>query len=195
MMNKVAVTGNIGSGKSTVCKIFESLGIKVYYADSEAKKFYRDLDVISSVKEVFGKDIFDEHGIISHARLATIVFNNEKLLKKLNSIIHPLVLKDFQTWAGEKGSEDYIVYESALLFESGFNKYFDHSILVTAPPEIAMNRVMARDNTSRSDFEARLSRQMSESEKQALARHIIINDGTTAIIPQIMVLHKLFSSR
>lgn len=190
MMNKVAVTGNIGSGKSTVCKIFESLGIEVYYADGEAKKFYRDLDVIRSVKEVFGNDIFDEHGIISHTKLATIVFNNEELLKKLNGIIHPLVLKDFQTWAGERGSEDYIVYESALLFESGFNKYFDHSILVTAPTEIAMNRVMERDKISRSDFEARLSRQMPEPDKQALARHIIINDGTTALIPQVIEMHK-----
>lgn len=194
-MIKVAVTGNIGSGKTTVCRIFESLGIPVYYADQEAKKLYSDGDVIGKVKDLFGDGIFNKEGRLEHARLAAIVFSDPQKLQQLNNIIHPLVLEAFMNWTKSHHEVHYIVYESALLFESGFLRHFDHSILVTAPRELAMSRVMRRDNSSVEDFEKRADQQMEEAEKHKLADHIIRNDESIALIPQVVELHNIFQNQ
>ena len=189
MMIKVGITGNIGSGKTTVCRIFESLGIPVYYADKEAKKFYGAKDVILSVKQVFGEDVFDKDDKLRSQVLADLAFNDPVKLKQLNGIIHPLVLDDLFTWAEGQRAERYILYESALLFESGFISHFDKSILVTAPRALALSRVMNRDRISESEFNARAGKQMTEEKKEKLADHIIINDEDKALIPQVMELH------
>ena len=141
-MIRLAVTGNIGSGKTTICKIFESLDIAVYYADIEAKKLYARKDVIASVKELFGEHIFNSENKLRSSDLAEIVFNDPGKLKQLNNVIHPLVLDDFLAWAKEHHDDKYIIYESALLFESGFFRHFDRSILVISPQALAMSRVM-----------------------------------------------------
>jgi dephospho-CoA kinase len=189
-MIRVAITGNIGSGKTTVCRIFESLGIYVYYADKEARKFYRQEDVILSVKSIFGADVFNEDNILLSQVLAERVFTDHKKLRKLNAIIHPLVLKDFKAWADEHINEKYILYESALLFESGFYRHFDKSILVSAPVNLARDRVTSRDNISNKAFNNRLSMQWDEKRKAEMADYIIHNDQKSALIPQVLEMHK-----
>ena len=193
-MLRIAVTGNIGSGKTTICKVFESLGIHIYYADPEARKFYSRPDVIESVKLLFGEDVFDEGGELIRSKLAERAFKDDTKLKQLNGIIHPLVLDDFLKWAEKHENEAYILYESALLFESGFYKHFDKSILITTPTETAMQRVMDRDGLSEEEFMARLARQMPQEEKIKLADHVLENDEKSMLIPKVIALHEQFLS-
>jgi dephospho-CoA kinase len=189
-MLKVGITGNIGSGKTTVCKVFETLGISVYYADKEAKKLYRIPEVIEAIKQAFGNHIFDEDNQLIPSLLAKIVFNDTSSLKTLNSIIHPLVLDDLLAWAEKYENESYILYESALLFESGFVKHFDKHILVTAPLELMQKRVMHRDHISKEEFMSRANNQMPASEKEVLSDYIINNSEEETLIPQVVSIHK-----
>lgn len=190
-MLKIGITGNIGTGKTTVCKVFETLGIAVYYADAEAKKFYRDPEVILAVKEEFGEAVFDESGVLIPRKLAELVFPDPSQLKQLNAIIHPRVLDDLLSWADQNHDSKYLLYESALLFESGFVKHFDKSILVTAPTELAQKRVMQRDQMSEAEFMARAANQLPQDEKEQLADFILNNNGDTALIPQVMNIHQI----
>jgi dephospho-CoA kinase len=190
-MLKVGITGNIGSGKTTVCKVFETLGISVYYADKEAKKLYRIPKVIEAVKQAFGNHVFDEDNQLIPSSLAKIVFNDTSSLKTLNSIIHPLVLDDLLAWAEKYENESYILYESALLFESGFARHFDKRILVTAPLELMQKRVMHRDHISKEEFMSRANNQMPASEKEVLSDYIINNSEEEALIPQVVNSHKI----
>lgn len=192
-MLKIAITGNIGTGKSTVCKVFESLGIEVYYADPEARKFYRDKNVIASVRDIFGNSIFDAEDNLRPSELAMLVFNDPVKLGQLNSIIHPLVLEDFLQWTDQRDDAKYILYESALLFESGFHKHFDKSIVVTAPITLARSRVVSNGMISAQDFEARNATQMPQEEKAKMADIIIKNDEKSPLIPRVMTLHRSFS--
>ena len=189
-MIKVGITGNIGTGKSTVCRIFESLGVPVYYADKEAKKFYLYPEVIRSVKQLFGNSVFDHEDMLIRSELALIVFNDPVKLKQLNAIIHPLVLQDVFLWADKHTGQKYILYESALLFESGFVKHFDKSILVTAPAELSMQRVLERDHITKAEFLARAKNQMDQNEKEKLADFIIPNDEREGLIPQVVKIHR-----
>jgi len=193
-MLKVAITGNIGTGKTTVCKVFESLGIDVYYADPEARKFYRDKQVIKSVRQLFGNSIFDEQGLLIPSELASLVFNDPIKLRQLNAIIHPLVLEDFLQWADQRKDAKYILYESALLFESGFYRHFDRSIVVTAPLAQAKMRVIMRDDISEHDFESRRSKQMPQEEKIKLADIVLENDEKSPLIPRVIALHQELST-
>lgn len=194
-MLKVAITGNIGTGKSTVCKIFESLGIHVYYADPEARKFYQRDAVRDAVKQLFGSQVFDKKGQLITAELARLAFADDARLRQLNAIIHPLVLDDFIAWANSHNNEPYIIYESALLFESGFYRHFDQCILVAAPVELAMKRVMKRDGLTEAEFMMRQARQMSQEEKTHLADHVIENNESRLLIPQVIALHDQFALR
>lgn len=191
-MIKVGITGNIGTGKSTVCRIFESLGVPVYYADKEAKKFYLYPEVIRSVKQLFGHSVFDHENKLLSSELALIVFNDPVKLKQLNAIIHPLVLEDVFLWADKHSGQKYILYESALLFESGFVKHFDKSILVTAPAGLSMQRVLERDHITKAEFLARAKNQMDQSEKEKLADLVISNDEREALIPRVIEMHRAF---
>jgi dephospho-CoA kinase len=185
---QIGVTGNIGAGKSTVCRIFEALGGRIYYADREALKFYELPSVIDQVKDLAGNRVFDKDGKLIRRALAKIVFSDPDKLSQLNAIIHPLVFEDYFSWAGKQEDAPCLFYESALLFESGFHKHFDHCILVTAPAQLAMKRVMNRDNISRKGFLARERRQMPVSRKEELASHIIRNDEQQALIPKVSAL-------
>lgn len=193
-MLRIAITGNIGTGKSTVCKVFESLGINVYYADKEARKFYRNKDVITAVKQLFGEEVFDKDDILNASALASLVFGNPEKLQQLNAIIHPLVLDGFLQWADQQSEAKYILYESALLFESGFYKHFDKNILVTAPASLAKSRVLSRDGLSEEEFDARKSRQIPQNELIKKADLILENDEKSPLIPRILEIHQGLNS-
>lgn len=193
-MKRIAVTGNIGSGKSTVCRIFESLGIQVYYADREAKKFYNKAHIVKAVKTLFGDDTYGPGNQLQSRILAKRAFQDQKKLSKLNNIIHPLVLEDYLAWAAGHYDKKYTLYESALLFESGFYRHFHKSILVSAPVDLACARVIARDGITKAEFNDRLASQWDEQKKSEMADHLVINNLEKPLIPQVIALHNILSA-
>ncbi|MBS1522646.1 MAG: dephospho-CoA kinase [Bacteroidetes bacterium] len=194
-MLKVGITGNIGSGKTTVSKIFEILGVPVFYADDAAKKvMVEDAILIDALKAEFGDESYFDEGSLNRKHIASIVFNNEAELAKLNAIVHPAVFRAFDNWVAGIKNAPYVMKEAALLFESSSYKMCDKTIMVTAPLELRINRVMQRDNLTREEIESRNARQFSEEKKIQLADFIIRNDDTELVIPQVLELHKQFSS-
>ena len=192
-MLKVGITGNIGSGKTTVSKIFEVLGIPVFYADDEAKKvMVNDAILIVELKQAFGEQSYFEDGSLNRKHIAGIVFNNEAELKKLNAIVHPAVFRAFDSWVLRFKNAPYVLKEAALLFESSSFKICDKSIMVTAPLELRIARVMLRDGFSRDEILNREARQFSEEKKLQLADYAINNDNTELVIPQVVALHEQF---
>lgn len=194
-MLKIGITGNIGGGKTTVSKVFEILGIPVFYADSAAKNVMTtDATLIDSIKTAFGNESYFEDGTLNRKYIASIVFNDEIQLAKLNSLVHPAVFRAFDEWANQFISVPYIIKEAALLFESASYKMCDYSIMVTAPLELRLKRVIQRDALSRAEILNRDSRQFSEEKKTELADFLIRNDDTQLVIPQVLALHEKFLS-
>ncbi|MCX2575434.1 dephospho-CoA kinase [Pedobacter sandarakinus] len=193
-MYKVGITGGIGSGKTTVCKVFQVLGIPVFYADTEAKLIMvRDDLLIDGIKSAFGKDSYLSDGRLNNKHIAKIVFNNEDELAKLNALVHPAVFRAYTTWEQQVDSKvPYTLKEAALLFESGSYKLCDTSILVKSPLALKLDRVMNRDGISAQDVAARMDKQLSDDEKEKMADHLLLNDEAHAIIDQVMVLHQHF---
>ena len=192
-MLKIGITGNIGSGKTTVSKIFEVLGIPVFYADDEAKKvMVDDAILIAELKQAFGAQSYFEDGSLNRKHIASIVFNNEAELKKLNAIVHPAVFRAFDSWVPRFKNAPYVLKEAALLFESSSYKMCDKSIMVTAPLELRIDRVMLRDGFSRDEILNREARQFSEKKKLQLANYAVKNDNTELVIPQVLALHEQF---
>lgn len=192
-MLKIGVTGNIGSGKTTVCEIFELLGIPVFYADKEAKNIMTtDALLVAELKKTFGEQAYFEDGSLNRKYIANIVFNNEAELAKLNGMVHPAIFRAFDSWAADIKNVPYVLKEAALLFESSSYKTCDFSLLVTAPFEIRIERVMKRDPITRVEIEAREARQFPEEKKIELANYIIKNDNKQLLIPQVLKLHDQF---
>lgn len=189
-MIKAGLTGNIGSGKSTVAKVFKTLGVKVFSADDEAKKLLNREDILAGIIDIFGNEILNKDGMIDRKALAHIAFNNKPLLSMLNNIIHPEVRNQFETWMEEYRDETYIIHEAAILFESGFNTMFDKIIFVSAPEELRIKRIMNRDGVTRESVLARISNQSGEKEKIKKSDFIVQNDGRQLIIPQVIEIHK-----
>lgn len=192
-MLKIGITGNIGSGKTTVSKIFEILNVPVFYADDAAKKvMVEDPVLIDALKTEFGSEAYFDDGSLDRKHIAGIVFNNETELAKLNAIVHPAVFRAFDSWVAGVKNAPYVMKEAALLFESSSYKMCDKTIMVTAPLELRINRVMERDNLSRAEAESRNARQFSEEKKIQLANFVIRNDDTELVIPQVLELHREF---
>jgi dephospho-CoA kinase len=192
-MLKTALTGNIGSGKTTVSKVFAVLGVPVYNADENARIFLLSEGVNKPLAEVFGNDIMDEQGLPDRMKLARLVFNDNDLLKKLNAIIHPIVMNDFGEWAGQYKSHPYVILESAIIFENKLEKLFDRVILITAPEEQRISRVMKREHCSRDQVAERIKNQLPDKMKEMLSDFIINNDDNTLVIPQVLDIHNILS--
>lgn len=186
MSIKVGITGGIGSGKTTVCKVFQMLGAPVFEADLEAKVL---LDNNSTIKkgliELFGDGIFTDNGLVDRKKLATLIFNNDVYLAAVNSLIHPQVRDRFLEWTSER-KEPYVMYEAAILFESGFHRMMDFSVLVTAPELVRVNRIINRSGMDRKEITARMQKQWDDEKKRQLADAEIINDDVQMIIPRII---------
>jgi dephospho-CoA kinase len=193
-MLKIGLTGGIGAGKSTVARIFENLGAEIYYADERAKNLMEsDTVLINQIKYLLGADSYVS-GKLNSGFISGKVFNEKSLLEKLNKIVHPAVRDDFVNWCNKRKKEPYVIEEAALLFETGFYLDFDYTILVTAPMELRIQRVVKRDNTERDMVEKRINNQFSEAEKLHLCDFEIKNDEKKMLIPQVLDLHNKFVS-
>jgi dephospho-CoA kinase len=189
-MLKVGITGGIGSGKSLVCSIVEKLGVPVFYADHEARHLMNtNPGLQSSVMELLGNDAYLK-GKLNRQKVGKRVFEDPALLEGLNRLVHPAVRDSFMKWCGHYEKAAYVVEEAAILFESGAHKGLDTTVLVYAPKELRINRVMERDSVSRKDVEKRIVQQMDEEEKRQLADRILLNDETSLLLPQIITMHE-----
>jgi len=189
-MIKVGITGGIGSGKSTVCKVFKGLGIPVFEADPVAKQLMTsDPEIRLALIEAFGTAVYLPDGTVDRKYLAALVFNDESLLAKLNSIVHPAVLKEFNEWCSTKQTT-YILHEAAILFESGFYKLMDKIIAVVTDEDERIERVMKRDKTTIELVRQRIQNQMSDAERIKMADFVISNNDNELIIPQILIIDK-----
>ncbi len=192
-MLKVGLTGGIGSGKTTVAKIFETLGIPVYYADEAARKLMNsDEDLKSELVRHFGPAIF-RNNELDRKYLASVVFSNKEKLELLNSLTHPVTIRDAEAWM-KKQTAPYAIKEAALLFESGAAEHLDAVIGVYATQPVRVKRVMERDGVTAEEVMKRISRQLDEELKMKRCDHIIRNDEQELLIPQVLELHRLFTS-
>lgn len=189
-MKIIGLTGGIGSGKSTVCRIFEVLNVPVFYADDEAKALYESAEVVASVTRLLGHEVLNEAGKIDRKKMAAIIFEDAEKLLQIQQLIHPLVKKRFEEWKEDYQKQAlYCIREAAILIESGAYKDCDKIIVVTAPEEVRIQRVMLRDKVSRQEVLSRMAHQMQESERLKYADFVINNDGNQPLIRQVMQIH------
>ena len=187
---KVGITGGIGSGKSTVCEVFKLLDVPVFEADVVAKQLQNTNQKIKNgLISLFGEDIYTPEGLVDRKKLADIIFNSDFQIAKINELIHPVVKEEFENWLKKQNSA-YIIHEAAILFESGFYKIMDYTILVSAPEEQRIERVMKRDCINRETVMQRIKKQWNEEEKQKLASIVVHNDNKNLVIPEIIKIDK-----
>ena len=186
----LGVTGGIGSGKSTVCRIFESLGYQVYYADDRAKKLMvSNQTIVSGVKALFGEEAYQADGSLNRPHIGAIAFSNQEKLSALNALVHPETAKDYLLWAkevAENNPRSFVLKEAAILYESGAYRYSDAVLTVYAPKQIRLARVMQRDGADETSIKARMAKQWPEQRKMALSDFLILNDGGHHLIPQVL---------
>ncbi len=193
-MLKIGLTGGIGSGKTTVAKVFETLGIPVYYADDATKRLMNSNNALKAlIIQHFGEASYT-NGALNRKHIADIVFNNKEKLALLNSITHPATIEDANEWIQQQTSP-YIIKEAALLFETEAAKHLDYFIGVSAPLEIRIKRVMNRDNLSEAEVMNRINRQMDEEEKMKRCDFIITNNDEELVIPQVLSTHEKIISK
>jgi dephospho-CoA kinase len=184
-MKTIGLTGGIGSGKSVVARLLETMGFPVYDSDREAKRITTDSDTVrEQLTKQFGQEIYKKNEL-NRNLLASLIFDNEKNRNFVSSIIHPEVRKDFIRWREQRQDSDFAIIESAILFESGFDKEVDICVLVMAPMDIRIERVQKRDKTNRESVLKRIQNQTPDEEKREKSDYIIINDNQKAILPQI----------
>lgn len=193
-MKVIGVTGGIGSGKTTTCKIFEHLEVPVYYADVRAKQLMAQEPLKKKIIQAFGQNAY-RNGQLDRAYLADQVFRSKELLSVLNGLVHPAVADDFDEWLERHENVNYVIKEAAILFESGAYQAVDYTVLVVAPEETRIERVMARDGSTREEILQRMNNQWTQERKSKLADHIMNNDGYQLLIPQVLELHHKFSKK
>jgi dephospho-CoA kinase len=193
-MLKVGLTGGIGSGKSTVCNLFKCLEVPVFNADEAGRRLLsEDKDVIGQVQHIFGQEVL-VGGKPDRKKIAEIVFNSPEKLAQLNAVIHPAVRKSFNTWASMQTSQ-YVIDEAAILFETGIYKQLDFTVLVTAPEQLRIQRVMQRDGMDEASVKSRMKNQWSDDDKRKIANFVIANDGIDPLLPRVMEIHNAIISK
>jgi dephospho-CoA kinase len=190
---RVGLTGGIGSGKSVVAKVFETLGVPVYYADEAAKRVMSEnASLRKDLVKYFGEEAYVNNDL-NRKFISAQVFNNPEKLKVLNSLVHPVTLADADEWISLQ-TAPYVIKEAALIFESDAWKHLDKFIGVSAPFELRMQRAMQRDRVSAQQVQDRMDRQMNEDEKMKRCDYVIVNDETQLVIPQVLALHKILTA-
>jgi len=192
MTKVIGLTGGIGSGKTTIANYFTAMGIPVYIADDGAKRVMQSDVILKEVKAVFGQDIFDGQ-VLNRAKLAQIVFNDKEQLAKLNAIVHPAVKQDFELWMQEYKNFDYVIYEAAILFESGRYKECDIIITVTAPEEVRIERVIERDKTTREQVLSRMKMQWNDEKRISMSNFVINNDNLKIAKEEVVKILKILN--
>ena len=188
-MIKIGLTGGIGSGKTTVAKIFELLGIPVYYADDAAKRIMNeDEELKTAIQKQFGKDAYDNEGL-DRTFLSAKVFTDPVQLEILNSLVHPATIRDAAKWMSQQKTS-YTIKEAALIFESGSAEHLDYVIGVYAPTHLRIKRAMERNHLSHEEVTQRINKQLDENIKMKLCDFVIYNDEQHLLIPQVIELHK-----
>ena len=188
-MKKIGLTGGIGSGKTYISNIFKSLGIPLFNSDIEAKRLMNSSKkLISQIKKEFGEDIYTNENF-NKEKLSSIVFSNSDKLQKLNSLVHPIVKEEFNTWC-KKQTSPYVIKEAAILFESKSHLGLEAVICVSAPLELRIKRILERDNSTENEIKKRIENQISQEEKEKLSDYIIVNDERNLLLPQIIKIHE-----
>ncbi|MEG1648362.1 MAG: dephospho-CoA kinase [Rikenellaceae bacterium] len=184
----IGITGGIGSGKSTVCKVLECMGYVVYYSDSRAAQLMQsDTNIIEELKEKFSSDIYHD-GIIDRKLLASKVFGNIEKLRCLEAIVHPRVMEDLQKFITAHSQNKFVFVESAIMFESKLNHLLDAIITISAPTYLRIERVIKRDHTSPQAVEKRIAAQMSDSEREKLSNYTIVCDDHKCVTTQLLAI-------
>ncbi|HJA82802.1 MAG TPA: dephospho-CoA kinase [Candidatus Bacteroides intestinavium] len=187
MAIKIGITGGIGSGKSIVSRLLTLTGIPVYQTDTEAKRLMlSDTGIREGLTALAGNEVYNEKGL-NKAFLASYIFGHPEHLKQVNAIVHPRVRDDFRLWAG-KARQEIVAMESAILLEAGFTNEVDKIVMVYAPSEVRIARAIRRDSATRKEVERRIQSQMDDEKKRGAADFVIVNDGETPLIPQVLSL-------
>ena len=197
-MLAVGVTGNIGSGKTTVCKIFEGLGLDIYYADAMAKRLYQtDSELKEAVIKLFGHDSYDVEGQLVRRVLSDAIYRDPHLREALNELVHPRVFADFKVWCDQKRAlgKPYVIKEAAILFESGADKTVDLVIGVLAPLSLRLKRVIDRDGESEETVKCRIQSQMPQEDWAERCDYLINNDGNVLLQEQVLMIHEALMAR
>jgi dephospho-CoA kinase len=194
---RIGITGGMGAGKSTICKIFGQLGVSIYDADSRAKFIMsNNQELKKAITENFGWDAYTRKDELNREYLAKVVFNNEEKLELLNNLVHPAVKNDYEQWAQDHRDEPYSLKEAALLFESMSYKTLHKVIVIASPIETRIERIMKRDHVKREDILKRIQNQSTDRERMNKADWVIYNDGVRSLIEQILeVHHKILAIR
>jgi dephospho-CoA kinase len=189
-MIKVGVTGGIGSGKSIVCRVFETLGIPVYYADEHSKRLVdSEPGIRTELIKLFGPEIYTGN-TLNRPRFAAVIFTNPGLLEAANAVIHPCVREDFNRWVRQYREKKYVIEEAAILFESGGNTLMDKSIAVISPVEMRIKRILKRPGMTTGRIKEIMANQWPDEKKAAIADFVILNDEKCLILPQILAIHQ-----
>lgn len=188
----VGVTGGIGSGKSTACRIFNQLGVPVYYADDQGKYLLNtNSQLKAQVIDIFGVESYTSNGTLNRAYLASRVFSDQNELNKLNKLVHPAVAKNFKEWVDQHGSTPIVIKEAALLIENESYKLLDKLITVLAPQKVRIERVLLRDTQrSKTQVEDIIENQIDDKIRSDVSDYLIDNSGIKLLIPQILEVYK-----
>ncbi|RZJ54602.1 MAG: dephospho-CoA kinase [Flavobacterium sp.] len=192
MTKVIGLTGGIGSGKTTIANYFKELGVPVYIADDGARNVMQSESIIIKIRETFGGAIF-EGNTLNRAKLAEIVFNDKEKLNQLNSIVHPAVKSDFEAWLLTHKEDEYVIYEAAILFESGRYKECDLIITVTAPEEVRIDRVLKRDNTTRDQVLSRMKMQWNDEKRISGSNFVINNENLKNAKEEVVKILKILN--
>lgn len=194
-MLKIGITGGIGSGKTTVCRLFALFGVPVYFADDRAKTIITENQLLKQqIIQAFGPNSYLKNGTYNRPYISGMVFKDASKLQLLNSIIHPAVRQDGLEWQKRHSDYPYTIKEAALLFESGSYRDLDKIIFVSSPVSMRIHRVMSRDLISESAVKDRIQKQMPDEEKRSKSDFVILNDGSTSLIRQVKTLHRSLSA-